>query len=122
MSEREALLHARARARVATLFFGFGVSACVVVVVGLLLALLEGAALAAFSWPSPRRLAQDVVALSPDGVLSLGLFLLLLLPLVRNTSVMVALLRQGKRTAALLALVVIIALAALYLSLSLTAA
>ncbi len=123
MSEPVAALDERAQRRIASLFFGFGVVAVVVIVLGLALAIVEetstGAALSRpVSWPTPSALWRDLRAFSAQGVLGLGLSLLLLLPLVRNATVTLLFLRRRRPRPALLAVVVMLALIALYAGLA----
>lgn len=122
MSTIDEIVDPPARRRVANVFFGFGLLACLVVVTGLVLALFEGSASAVFAWPTPRQLLRDVASFSSVGVLGLGLLLLLLLPIVRNATVMLVLLRSGNRRGALLAFAVALVLGGLYASLSLIGA
>src|SRR5690606_24358879 len=107
---------------VATLFLAFGLFAGLVVVVGFVLAFAEGTLHAVHAWPRPSALLRDLKALCSDGVLGLGLALLLALPIVRNVAVSVVLLRRRQRRAAALALVTTLVLIALYAFLTLRGA
>lgn len=118
MIEPDESVETAARGGVATLFLTFGLSSGLVVVLGLVLALVEGRVSAEHPWPRPALL-HDVLALESEGVIGLGLVLLLLLPIVRNVSVVYVLLRRRQRPAALLALVGVAALLLLYAFLSL---
>lgn len=99
---------------VARVFFSFGLLGGGVVALGLLLALFEGSVRALFAWPSLRALWHQLSSFAAEGVLGLGLALLLLLPIVRNVAVIVAMLRRRQVPAAILALVVVLLLVALY--------
>lgn len=103
---------------VARVFFASGLLGGGVVALGLLLALLEGSVRALFAWPSLRELWHHLSSFTAEGVLGLGLALLLLLPIARNVAVVVAMLRRRQVPAAALALLVVLLLVALYTYLS----
>lgn len=106
------------RGGVSTVFVSFGLLGGLTVVLGFVLSLAEGATGAEHPWPR-LSLLGDVIALRSEGVIGVGLALLLLLPVVRNVAVVSVLVRRRQWRAALLALVTMAAMLALYAFLSL---
>lgn len=102
------------RGGVATLFFTFGLFGGFVLVLGFVLSLVEGSLATQHPWPSPGAIARDLLARRSEGLIGLGLALLLLLPVVRNLSIAYVLIRRRQRRATLLTLLGLLAMVALY--------
>lgn len=107
------------RGGVATLLLAFGLVGGLVVVLGFVLAFVEGNLAAEHPWPTPSAIARDLAAGKSGGFIGLGLALLLLLPIVRNSSIAWVLLRRRQRMAALLALLGLLVMIGLYALLAL---
>lgn len=95
---------------VARVFLLTGLLGGLVLAVGLVLALLEGDVRAPFVAPTLQGLSR----LEPPAVLTLGLAILLALPLVRNVAVILVTLRRDRPAPAMLAFLVLLTLLTLY--------
>jgi len=106
---------------VARVFFLFGLLGVAFVVLGTIMMLHHGDVRASFVPSPPGEFFSELSSGRARGVLSVGLYCLLALPLVRNVAVVLRALSRGALWPAALAILTVILLLLLYLGLSVPA-